>query len=88
MVATSDVDIVATLRFRGFPAPACDVEVIVAVLVGVVELPPRTAGMAAWLVALSNATSSGLYVVWSFMTCHGIALLAFAWFHWFRMLNT
>jgi len=66
VVATGDMDIVATLRFRGFPAPACDVEVIVAVLVGVVELPPRTAGMAAWLVAPSDATSGGLYVVRSF----------------------
>ena len=47
MVATADMDIVATLCFRGFPAPACDVEVMAAVLVGVVELPPRTAGMAA-----------------------------------------
>jgi len=86
-VATSDMDVVATLCFRGCPAPACDVEVMVAVLVGVVELPPRMAGMAAWLVMLSDATSSGLYVVQSFMTCHGIASLAFAWFHWFRMLN-
>jgi len=86
-VATSNMDIVATLRFRGFHTPACDVEVIVAVLVGVVELPPRTAGMAAWLVMPSDATSGGLYVVWSFMTCHGIASPAFAQFHWFRMLN-
>jgi len=87
VVATGNVDIVATLHFRGFPAPACDIEVIAAVLVGVVELPPRTAGMAAWLVVLSDATSGELYVVQSFMTCHGIASPAFAQFHWFRMLN-
>ena len=60
MVATGDVDVVATLHFRGCPAPACDVEV----MAGVVELPPRMAGMAAWLVMPSDATSSGLHVVW------------------------
>jgi len=75
------VDIVATLCFRGYPTPACDIEVMVAVLAGVVELPPRMAGMAAWLVVPSNATFSGLYVVWSFMTCHGIASLVFSQFH-------
>jgi len=52
-----------------------------------VELPPRMAGMATWLVMLSNTTTSGLYVVQSFMTCHRIASLAFARFHWFRTLN-
>ena len=83
-MAPGDVDIVATLHFRGCPTSACDVEVMAAVLAGVVELLPRMAGMVAWLVAPSNATSGGLYVVWSFMTCHGIASPAFAWF---RMLN-
>ena len=58
-----------------------------AVLAGVVELPPMMEGMATWLVVLSDATSGGSYVVWSFMTCHGIASPAFAWFHWFRTLN-
>jgi len=41
------MDIVATLCFRGCPAPACNVKVMAAVLVGVVELPSRMAGMAA-----------------------------------------
>ena len=86
-MATGDVDIVATLCFRGCPAPACDIKVMVAVLVGVVELPPRMAGMATWLVMLSDATSGGLCVVQSLMTCHRIASLAFAQFHWFRTLN-
>ena len=62
MVATGNVDVVATLHFRGCPTLACDVEVMVAVLAGVVELPPRMAGMAAWLVMPSDATSGGLCI--------------------------
>jgi len=87
VVATGNMDVVATLHFKGCPTPACDIEVMAAVLACVVELPPRMAAMAAWLVVPSDATSGGLYVVRSFMTCHRIASPAFAQFHWFRMLN-
>jgi len=87
VLATSDVDIVATLRFRGFPAPACDVEVIAAVLVGVVELATKDS-----MHGCMASRAIQCYLWW--VICGTVlydlprdCIPAFARFHWCRMLK-